>query len=74
MHEISIEPPDANVWTDDDSGREFPKNLSVRQLLLQSELMIRSAVIVHEAKPEVLVPPAVGSDSNDVFMRPGSKK
>lgn len=79
MHEIYIEPPDANILTDEDSGEEdgggFLDNLNGRQLLSKAELVLRSAVTVDEVEPEeILVRPANGSDPNDVFLRPGLEK
>ncbi|KAJ8950829.1 hypothetical protein NQ318_012693 [Aromia moschata] len=79
VHEIYIEPPEANILTDEDSGEEdgggLLDNLSGRQLLPKAELVLRSAVTADEAEPEeILVRPANGSDPNDVFLRPGLEK
>ncbi|KAJ8939688.1 hypothetical protein NQ318_011735 [Aromia moschata] len=73
VHEIYIEPPEANILTDKDSGEEdgggLLDNLSGRQLLPKAELVLRSAVTVDEAEPEeILVRPANGSDPNDVYL------
>ncbi|KAJ8949798.1 hypothetical protein NQ318_000496 [Aromia moschata] len=74
VHEIYIEPPEANILTDEDSGEAdgggLLDNLSGRQLLSKAD-----AVTVDEAEPEeILVRPANGSDPNDVFLRPGLEK
>ncbi|KAI4465929.1 hypothetical protein MML48_3g00014143 [Holotrichia oblita] len=79
VHEIYIEPSDANILTDEDSGEEdggaFLDNLSGQQLLLKAELVLRGTVTVDEAEPEdILVRPFNGSDRNDVFLRPGLEK
>ncbi|KAI4465128.1 geranylgeranyl pyrophosphate synthase [Holotrichia oblita] len=79
VHEIYIEPPDANILTNEDSGEEdgggLLDNVSGRQLLLNAELVFRSAVTVDEAEPEdILVRPSNGSGRNNVFLRPGLEK
>ncbi|KAG5862580.1 hypothetical protein JTB14_025932 [Gonioctena quinquepunctata] len=75
VHEIYIEHPDANILTDEDAGEEdgdgLLDNLSGRQLLPKTELVIRSSVTVDEDESEeILVRSANGSDPNDVLLRP----
>lgn len=79
VDKIYIEPPDANILTDEDSGEEdgggFLDNLSGRQLLPKAELVLRNEVIEDKAEPEeILERPANVSDPNNVLLRPGLER
>lgn len=69
VHEIFIEPPDANVRTDEDSGDEdsggFLDNISGRQLIPAAELVPPPGVAAFVNVPD--------SEPVSNIVRPGSE-